>query len=172
MSANRYVSLRVAAIVGVAMSLTACDAMIAEPSRSPLDGLAYATGADSAGNAPPAAPSGPLAPGFVRGTVLGPWDGTGSSNDSLSTSPRVAGVVVAAYLLPEGGTVSKDNLGDVVASTVTAADGTFTLPTVDGGSYAVTFTPPSGSPYGGVWVTASIHATSHEFPWWVVLWKK
>jgi hypothetical protein len=60
----------------------------------------------------------------------------------------------------------------MVASTITGADGKFTLPTIAGGPYAVTFTPPNGSIYGGVWVTGTIHSASHEFPWWVVLWKK
>ena len=41
-----------------------------------------------------------------------------------------------------------------------------------GGNYVVTINPPAGSIYGGVWVTATVHGTSHEFPWWVVLWKK
>jgi hypothetical protein len=163
---------RAAALFGVALLVTACDALTSDPVRSPLDGLSYVANGDSAGNTPPPPPPGPLEPGYVHGTVLGPWEGAGSPGDTLANSPRVAGVVVAAYRLAESGTVTPDNLGEIVASTVTAADGKFTLPTIAGGSYAVTFTPPAGSIYGGVWVTASIHATSHEFPWWVVLWKK
>lgn len=163
---------RVAAFCGAALFLTACDALTSDPARSPLDGLAYVVGEDSVGNVPPPPPPGPAAPGYVHGTVLGPWEGAGPPDDSLANAPRVAGVVVAAYRLPASGTVTPDNLGEIVASAVTAADGKFTLPTMAGGAYAVTFTPPAGSIYGGVWVTASIHATSHEFPWWVVLWKK
>ena len=160
---------RVAALLGVACLVTACDALLGEPVRSPLDGLSYVTGEDSAGNTPPPPPPGPAAPGYVHGTVLGPWDGTGEPDDSLASAARVSGVVVAAYQLPASGTVNPSDLGDIVASTISGADGTFALPAMAGGSYAVTFTPPKGSAYAGVWVTASIHATSHEFPWWVML---
>lgn len=172
MSSARTARLHAAALVGALFFLAACDAMLGDPARSPLDGLAYAVSADSAGNTPPDPPPGPSTPGYVVGTVLGPWDGSGSSNDSLANAPRIAGVTVAAYRLADGGTVNPGNLGEVVASTITGADGRFTLPTVAGGSYAVTFTPPGASIYGGVWVTGTIHAESHLFPWWIVLWKK
>jgi hypothetical protein len=164
--------LRAVAFAGVALVVAACDGMLGDPIRSPLDGHAYAINGDSAGNPPPDPPPGPETPGYVLGTVVGPWDGAGSSSDSLANAPRIAGVVVAAYRLPANGTVTPENIGEMVASTVTGADGKFTLPTIAGGQYAVVFTPPSGSIYGGVWVTGAIHAASHEFPWWVVLWKK
>ena len=165
-------SLRAVLLGGAALVVAACDGMLGDPIRSPLDGLSYAVSADSAGNAPPDPPAGPSTPGYVHGTVVGPWDGAGSSDDSLANAPRIAGVTVAAYHLPESGTVTPENIGEMVASALTGADGKFTLPTIDGGPYAVTFTPPAGSIYGGVWVTGTIHSGSHEFPWWVVLWKK
>jgi hypothetical protein len=82
----------------------------------------------------------------------------------------VAGVVVTAY--PKLSSSADPDLGPAAASVVTGSDGKFQLPTLSGGEYVVTFNPASGSPYGGVWVTATAHSGSSTFPWWVVLWKK
>ena len=70
-----------------------------------------------------------------------------------------------------GGSEAEPELGPVEQSVTTGADGKFAL-TLSGGSYVVTFTPPANSIYGGVWVTASTSATSNDWPWWVILWKK
>lgn len=131
------------------------------PNPSPLDGLVQYAGTDSIGAPPPPATGNPTA-GYFRGTVVGP-SAPGAGNDSLATAPRIAGVTVSVYAELEG---------SPVASVVTGADGRFVLPTLPGGHYAVTFTPPINSPYGGVWATAPIHAASHTHPWWVVLWKR
>jgi hypothetical protein len=102
--------------------------------------------------------------------VLGP-SAPGAGNDSLATAPRVANAKVTAY--PRQPTATDPNaVGTAVAEVVTGADGKFQLPTLPGGDYIVTINPAAGSIYGGVWVTATAHSTSHEFPWWVVLWKK
>jgi hypothetical protein len=133
----------------------------AGPNASPLDGLTQYASTDSAGTTPPP-PVGTPAPGYFQGNVVGP-SAPGAGNDSLSTAPRVAGVTVTAYAELDG---------DPVASVVTGADGRFALPTMPGGHYVVTFTPPPGSLYGGVWASAPIHGTSHTHLWWVVLWKR
>jgi len=137
--------------------------------NSPLTGLTQQEGADSLGNPLPQEPSTPT-PGSFHGTVLGP-SAPGSGNDSLATAPRVAGVVVTAYPVI-GGSPGSPTLGAAEATVTTGTDGRFTLPTLSGGSYVVAFNPPSTSIYGGVWVTASTSATSNDWPWWVVLWKK
>ena len=63
-------------------------------------------------------------------------------------------------------------LGAAAATVTTGTHGKFQLPTLAGGTYVVTFTPPATSIYGGVWVTAATSANSNEHPWWVILWKK
>jgi hypothetical protein len=160
-----------AAFIAVALLAIACTDSTSEPNTpAPLRGLNGASSQDSAGNPPPPPPGGVATAGYVQGTVLGP-SAPGAGNDSLLTAPRVAGARIAAFPIT-GGTQASPTLGDEVASTVTGADGRFTLPTVPGGPYVVTVTPPAGSVYGGVWVTGTIHDQSHLFPWWVVLWKK
>ena len=94
----------------------------------------------------------------------------GSGGDTLSTSPRVSGVVVTAYPVL-GGTQAEPDLGPAEQSVTTGSDGKFSL-TLSGGNYVVTFTPPASGIYGGVWVTASTSTTSNDWPWWVILWKK
>ena len=156
-------------LLALAAGLAACDG-VTDARRSPLDGLQYAVGTDSVGNPPPPAP-GPTSPGYFQGTVLGPSE-PGGGLDTLATAPRVAGARLAAFDLPAGGMVTPENLGSEVAAVTTGVDGKFAFPTLPGGDYVVTVTPPANSIYGGVWVTATAHSTSHEFPWWVVLWKK
>lgn len=137
---------------------------------SVLAGLQRAEGNDSTGAPPPPAPN-TSAPGYVRGTVLGP-SAPGAGNDSLNTAPRISGVKVTAY--PRVPPTAQDTIGvgPAAATVTTDASGLFQFPTVPGGEYLVTFVPPEGSIYGGVWVTGPIHDKSHEHPWWVVLWKK
>ena len=147
----------------------ACSDSTAGPENSVLAGLAPRTASDSVGNPPPPPPSNPT-PGSFHGTVLGPSQ-PGAGNDSLATAPRVASVVVAAYPVT-GGSQADPTLGPAAASVTTGNDGKFQLPTLSGGEYVVTFTPPANSIYGGVWVTSTTSATSNDHPWWVILWKK
>jgi hypothetical protein len=63
-------------------------------------------------------------------------------------------------------------IGPAAATVVTGSDGLFQLPMLPAGEYVITFNPPEGSIYGGVWTTGPIHDKSHEHPWWIVLWKK
>ena len=146
----------------------ACSDSPTENENNPLAGLAQRDGKDSVGNPLPPAPNTPVAGGF-HGTVLGPST-PGSGVDTLATAPRVSGVVVKAFKVI-GGTQAEPEPGPVEQSVTTAADGKFAL-TLSGGNYVVTFTPPESSIYGGVWVTASTSATSNDWPWWVILWKK
>ena len=133
---------------------------------SPLEGLVLAVPEDSSGNPTPP-PTGTAAPGYFRGTVRGP-NAPGQGGDTLSTSPRIAGVTVTAYPATSNGSGGLQ-LGPSAGSTSTNAQGEFTFPTIPGGGYAVTFIPPTGSDHVGVWVVTQVHATSHEFPWWVTL---
>lgn len=147
----------------------ACSDDPTEPGDDdPLAGLAQRDGRDSTGNPLPAPPSTPVAGGF-HGTVLGPAT-PGQGVDTLATAPRIEGVVVKAFKVT-GGTQANPALGPVEQTATTGADGKFAL-TLSGGDYVVTFTPPENSIYGGVWVTASTSATSNQWPWWVILWKK
>jgi hypothetical protein len=151
----------------VAFSLaSACTDATAPRERSPLAGLDAGMQLDSAGS-PLTPPDGPVAPGYFRGTVRGP-NIPGIGGDTLGTSPRIANVVVKAFpIVAQSG--AQLTLGALAATTTTNAQGQFTLPELPGGEYAVTFTPPAGSSYTGVWVTAQANAESHLWPWWVTL---
>ncbi len=132
-----------------------------------LAGLSATAARDSSGGAlPPGAVS--TAPGSISGTVRGPG-GTGS--DTLATSTRLSGVKVAAFKVLGGTAVAPDLSAQVVATT-TDTFGKFTLPEVPAADYVVTFTPPEGSAYTGVWVTSRIDAVRALLPWWVTLPKK
>lgn len=146
----------------------ACSDSPTENEDDPLAGLAQREGSDSTGSPLPAPPAAPT-PGGFHGTVLGPAT-PGPGVDTLATAPRLSGVVVKAFKVI-GGSEAEPELGPVEQTVTTGADGKFAL-TLSGGSYVVTFTPPANSIYGGVWVTASTSATSNEWPWWVILWKK
>jgi hypothetical protein len=146
----------------------ACSDSPTENEDDPLAGLAQREGSDSVGNTLPAPPATPT-PGGFHGTVLGPAT-PGPGVDTLATAPRISGVLVKAFKVI-GGSEAEPELGPVEQSVTTSADGKFAL-TLSGGSYVVTFTPPANSIYGGVWVTASTSATSNDWPWWVILWKK
>jgi hypothetical protein len=77
---------------------------------------------------------------------------------------------VTAYPVT-GGTQADPDLGPAEQITTTGIDGKFAL-TLSGGLYVVTFNPPTNGIYGGVWVTAATSATSDDWPWWVILYKK
>ena len=161
--ARTFSSLATFVVLLVAL---ACAGDGTAPEPSPLAGLVRSGASDSTGTPPPPAPT-PGTPGYVRGTVLG-QSPPGAGNDSLATAPRVVGARVALFPVT-GGSTGNPELGPEAAAVVTGSDGIFVLPTVPGGPYAVTVTPPSGSIYMGTWITATIHGQSHTFPWWVVL---
>jgi hypothetical protein len=150
-------------------SFVACADSPTDPDRTPLTGLTATAISDSLGNAPPP-PAGVAGPGTFHGTVIGPSP-IGAGGDTLATAPRVPFVRVAAFpfLGMDGST---PQLGPEEAAVFTDLDGRFQLPLLVGGEYVVTFTPGPGSNYGGVWSTATAHASSNAHPWWVVLWLK
>lgn len=138
-----------------------------EQQPSLLAGLSQSTARDSGGTTIPN--NGTEGPGSVRGTVIGPSNGSGG--DTLTTSPRVAGARIAAFAIT-GGTQANPTLGPEVTSATTGADGKFTTASIPGGNYVFTITPPAGSAYQGVWVTTHINSSSSTWQWWVVLPKK
>lgn len=172
---NRWPLKTALAVVCVASLAIACAEKAVTPVEpSPLTGLQRAESTDSTGAPPPdsvTAPPTDPSPGYVHGTVLGP-SAPGAGNDSLNTAPRIAGVKVTAYPRVPPTAADTIGVGPAVATVTTGADGKFQLPTLPGGEYLVTFVPPEGSMYGGVWVSGSINGRSGEWPWWVVLWKK
>ena len=159
--------VRSIASLGIAVALVACgDTAPTLPDSSPLAGLNETTSNDSATVTNPKNPTTPSGPGYFRGTVLGP-SAPGAGNDSLSTAPRIAGVVVTIYeRKPLPDTVA---VGDAKGSVTTGADGKFTLPTLPAGEYIVTFVPPANSPYHGGYVFGPLRENSSDYPWWVVL---
>lgn len=161
-------TLLLALVAGVTVACSDDDP--AGPDSSPLRGLVQSEGRDSVGNTLPPPPQGELTPGYFHGKVLGTAP-PGSGNDSLATMPRIAGVRVVAYPKTGDGPNGPE-VGAEAASVTTGSDGSFQLPVLPHGEYVVSFTPPANSEYGGVWVTAIAHGHSHDYPWWVVLWKK
>ena len=170
-SSSRTRPVQVARLIAVfaGVMTVACSDTTENTPASPLAGLSQQAAKDSTGVPVPGNPSN-TNPGIVKGTVLGPST-PGSGGDTLATAPKVANVVVTAYPVT-GGTAGAPTLGPQAASVTTGADGKFTLPSLNAGSYVVTFTPPTSSVYSGVWVTGHISATSATYPWWVVLPKK
>lgn len=150
------------ALVAVACSETTAP----DGTQAVLAGLIGSTTQDSAGNAAPP-PAGGAGTGYFRGYVRGP-NAPGAGGDTLATSPRIAGVIVRAYPITGSGP-SGPQLGALAGQVTTDAEGAFTFPSIPGGEYAVTFHPPAGSGYLGIWVSGPIHPTSHEHPWWVTL---
>lgn len=147
--------------MGIAL-LGAC----AEKSPTGIDtilrGLSESQSNDTTGTVPPP-PTNPT-PGSFKGFVLGP----GTGPDTMATAPRLQHVAVTVY--PHlGWSGSEPRVGAMAASMVTNANGEFASPTLPGGEYVVTFVPPAGSVYRGVYVTTTIHSGSSGGNWWVVL---
>ena len=142
---------------------------------SPKAGLRSAQVQDSASStpAPTPPPSTPPTPGYVHGTVRAPGGSAPPGQDSLSASVKIPGAIVTAYPRVRS-TLDTAGAGPMAAQVTTDANGQFTLPTLPGGEYIVTFNPPASlsAVYGGVWVTTTIHSGSSDFPWWITLWKK
>jgi hypothetical protein len=160
--------VRSIASLGVAVALIACgDTAPTIPDSSPLAGLNETTSNDSATVSNPTTSG----PGYFHGTVLGP-SSPGAGNDSLSTAPRIAGVVVTIYERKQSGGADTVAVGNAKGSVTTGADGKFTLPTLPAGEYVVTFVPPSNSPYHGAYAFGPLRENSSDYPWWVVLAKK
>jgi hypothetical protein len=137
---------------------------------SPLAGLRRVSTNDSAGSPTPPPPAN-TTPGYFRGTVRG--YSTANGPDTLASAVKLPNVRVTAYPRIES---RADTLGTgpAAASVLTDANGEFTMPTIPGGEYIVTFNPqaPEDTQYRGVFTVATIHENSHEFPWFIMLPKK
>jgi hypothetical protein len=169
---------RASSLVSLVVLIAACsDSTSTEREQSPLAGLSRSAASDSAGNAPPgtaadtaqAVPSLPdslnAGPGHFRGVVRSSEGVSGP--DTLAGSKRLADVKVVAFPRQANG-----EPGAQVAAVTTNAQGEWQLPTMPSGNYIVTFTPPANSTYQGIWVIATAHPRSHEWPWWVTLPKR
>lgn len=159
------------AVIGCADGSTAIDS-------SPLDGLTRAASTDSGGGPPPTTPppdSGatpPVSgPGTFRGYVRGQSE-PGTGPDTLASAPKLPNVRVTAYPRVQSSGADSIRLGPEASSALTDANGEFRLAELPGGEYVVTFVPPEGSIYRGVYATATANSQSVNYPWWVVLPKK
>lgn len=143
------------------------------PTRVPqfdLEGLTQATATDSAGTPVPPGTA-EATPGYIRGVVRSSELERPEGSDTLVNSVRLAGVRVAALPVTDVNT-SPPTTGAALAEVTTNANGEFTTPQLEGGPYVVTFTPPAGSNYQGVWTMVTINSTTADTPWWVTLFKR
>jgi hypothetical protein len=157
----------VTVVLAVAAIAIACkDEPTGLDAHKLLAGLAPAESNDTTVTEKPDTSTWTPAPGAFHGIVFHP----GAGPDTIGSAIRVANVAIVVY--PETGWDSDNNtplLGDPVASFTSNANGEFQSPTIAGGTYIVTFTPPADSPYKGVWVTGLIYDTSDSGQWWIAL---
>lgn len=179
---------RALVVMGAALALTiavACAESGPQRVEGPTSGLKAAVASDSAGNPVPPATGTPdpmhnpddtvahgpgempVTPGYFRGVVRGSEVVNGP--DTLQNSVRIANVKVTAYPATKVNATGEPETGAAIATTTTNANGEFQLPELPGGRYVVTFVPPEGSKYQGVWVLAYAHEESGDWPWWVTL---
>jgi hypothetical protein len=161
-------------LVGVAVltsGIVACaDSGPAPIDQSPLAGLTRVSTNDSGGVTTPAPAADPT-PGYFRGTIRGYSSASGP--DTLATAVKLPNVRVTAYPRIESRTDTL-GVGPAAGEALTDANGEFTLPTMPGGDYVVTFNPqaPEDTQYHGGWTVTTIHERSHEVPWYIMLPKK
>jgi hypothetical protein len=172
MISTSFSTVRIAALVVAVALASACsdDTPATEPEESNgsvLAGLSIVGRNDTVKTPPPTQ----TGSGYFRGTVMGPAL-PGAGNDSLSTSPRLAGVTVTIYPRIESTLSSQIPVGPAAGSSVTNAQGLFQLPVLPAGEYVVTFVPPAGSVHQGVYAFGPLRSNSGDYPWWVVLPKK
>jgi hypothetical protein len=152
------------ALVVAAVVVAACSNDSPVAPGGALAGLNQTTANNGTapGDTNPPAPG----PGYFHGTVVGP-SAPGAGDDSLATAPRIAGVHVTIYdMVP---TETGVGTGTERGLAVTDASGLFTLPTLPGGEYIVTFVPSAGSSYHGVYVFGPLNQNSSTYPWWITL---
>jgi hypothetical protein len=154
-------------LVVAAAAIAACSNDAPTSPGGKLAGLDQTTtnNGSTPGDTNPVAPG----PGHFHGTVIG-QSAPGAGNDSLTSAPRVANVRVTIY--QEVRTETGLEPGTELGSVVTDASGQFTLPTLPGGEYIVTFVPAADGIYHGVWAFGPLNEHSSDFPWWITLSKK
>jgi hypothetical protein len=160
-------------LLGITLLAAVICAGCESPTRAPqldLKGLRQATPTDSAGSPVPPGTT-EATPGYIRGVVRSSELKQPTGPDTLVNSVRLAGVRVAALPVTDPST-SPPATGAVAAEVTTNANGEFTLPQLPGGAYVVTFTPPAGSDYQGVWTMTTINSRTADYPWWVTLFKR
>jgi hypothetical protein len=158
--------IRPVALLAAAAIIGACsNDSPTGPTGSPLAGLSKSTTNDTSNTTHNPAGDGP---GFFRGTVIGHSPAGGP--DTLTTAPRIAGVVVTIYTRKLNGDVVEPD--EQKGTVTTGADGAFILPTLPAGEYVVTFVPPGDSGLSGVYVFGFLQHTSGDYPWWITLPKK
>ena len=160
-------------LLGVTLFAVVLCAGCESPTRVPqfdLQGLTQTTATDSAGSPLPPG-NAEATPGYIRGVVRSSELQRPEGPDTLVNSVRLAGVRVAALPVTDLST-SPPTTGATAAEVTTNANGEFTLPRLPGGLYVVTFTPPVGSDYQGVWTIVTINSSTADYPWWVTLFKR
>ena len=117
---------------------------LTQPTGDRLTGFSVGQVADST---PSGAPLGTAAV-QVGGTVKG----VGTGTDTMSTAPILANVEIRAF--KHLGYSGNDVLiGEQIGALTTDANGWFGYLSLDPGKYVVTFTPPAGSAFRGIYVT-------------------
>jgi hypothetical protein len=154
-------------LVGTVAVAAACvdSQVLVQPLASPLAGLAPGVTNDSN---PIVSPPLDASPGSFRGVVTGHVV-LDNVTDTISLTPTIAGAHLTAYLQIAPSPSDTLGIGPAMATVMTDANGQFQFPMLDGGLYFVTVTPPSGSPYQGVWVIAVAQSHSEDYPWRVEL---
>ena len=160
----RYRALALIALLS--FGVAACDDDANGPATDPLAGLVTAERGDTAEAPPNQTPDGP---GHFQGFVKGYTPGVVDTN---STIVPLANVRVTAYRSEAQGTSAQPEAGDAVATAFSNANGAWTLPTLPGGEYIVTFVPPAGSNYHGGWTVGQAWSSSGDSPWQIFLSKK
>ena len=159
MLTNSYRAVLALTAIALAVVGIACANDSTLPNPSPLTGLTRITSKDTGTTPPDSVAPGP---GFFRGTVRGTQPGP----DSLGAP--LPNVRVTAYSRAQSPTDTL-GVGPAIASVLTSASGAFQLPTLPGGQYIVTFNPPEGSPFRGVWTIAFAHPHSGDSSWFIFL---
>jgi hypothetical protein len=166
-----------AAAILAAVSTTACSSDPVSPGGSDLAGLTRLTAPDATdpggsvksdtavADVGCIADSTAVCPGgFFQGITVGAIVGS----DSSDIATRVPDVRVTLYTISSWrGDVPV--FGDAVASTTSAADGTWKFATQPAGVYGFTFEPPASSKYKGAWTIGTAHPGSGSIRWWISL---
>jgi hypothetical protein len=125
---------------------------------------------DSAGGGDPVNPT-PSGPGKFQGVVAG--EGIRQSERSASSlGPDLPDVHVTVYPVIGSPSSANPEVGPAIVRRVTNAYGEFETPEIPGGKYVVTFVPPDGSSYQGVYWVATAHPNDVPVFWRVMLPRK